>query len=161
MKVTINETDLDNLVGVSSELTVPKKGLKALVELGLVAENQTLTDLGRQIVKMHEEGDFHKDGTVDGVPYTFELKPPKAQTSEIELIVAVGALVKKLFKALGYGLVAYVIVSYFTIYRYWNASDPSDQLIIEYGADDIMYGQMLSAGIGFIVAGITLLRKPK
>jgi len=125
----------------------------------VVTESRELTDLGKRLVKMHEEGAYQKDGTIDGIPYIFEVRNPKAESGEIELIAAVGALMKKLFKALGYGLVAYVIVAYFTVYRYWNASDPSDQLIIEYGSDDILYGQMLSAAIGFIVAGITLVRR--
>ncbi len=159
MKVYINETDLDNLVGVASDLTVTKYGLKALVELGLVTESRELTDLGKRLVKMHEEGAYQKDGTIDGTLYIFEVRNTKAESGEIELIAAIGALTKKIFKALGYGLVAYVIVAYFTVYRYWNASDPSDQLIIEYGSDDILYGQMLSAAIGFIVAGITLVRR--
>jgi hypothetical protein len=162
MRVKILETDLDNLVGVDSGHAITKKGLNALVISGLVlAENSQISDLGRQIIDLHAQGKYTKDRTEDGVPFTFDVQIPSYAPKNIEFVVMVGAFVKRFFKALAWGLLVYVICSYFTIYRFWDASDPSDQLIIEYGADEILYGHLLSASLGFITAALTLLRKPK
>ena len=166
MRVKILETDLDNLVGVDSGHAITKKGLNALVISGLVlAENSQISDLGRQIIDLYAQGKYTKDRTEDGVPFTFDVQIPSSRNvsvpSDIELIVMLGAFTKRFFKALAFGLLAYVICSYFTIYRFWDASDPSDQLIIEYGADEILSGPLLSASLGFITAALTLLRKPK
>lgn len=166
MKVTIFETDLDNLVGVDSGHAITKKGLNALVISGLVlAENSQISDLGRQIVDLYAQGKYTKDGTQDGVPFFFDVQVPSSRNvsvpGNIEFIVMLGAFTKRFFKALAFGLLAYVICSYFTIYRFWDASDPSDQLVIEYGADDVLYGHILSACTGFITAVITLFHKPK